>query len=179
MAKKRVRSKRIGEPRVAYRAPGQELASKAGSRFGLTVRELEVIRLIAEGRRNQEIAEVLTLSPRTVKRHLESIFGKMGVNDRTEAITRAVEEGLSPPQPSSDETPFALEDWRWIQEHRPELASQYAGHWIAVAQKQVVGQGSRLATALRRAKAKGFDHPLVMAFRPARLRNAVEVAHWL
>jgi DNA-binding CsgD family transcriptional regulator len=75
-----------------------------GNRFGLTGRELEVLVLVAEGRRNQEIAETLTLSPRTVERHLENIFGKMGVDGRTEAVVEAMQEGLlgplaSPPLP--------------------------------------------------------------------------------
>ncbi len=53
--------------------------------------------MLAEGRRNQEIAEALTLSHRTVEKHLANIFAKMGVNSRTEAVVQAVEEGLVGP----------------------------------------------------------------------------------
>lgn len=68
--------------------------STDGNRFGLTGREMEVLILVAEGRRNQEIAETLTLSSRTVERHLENIFGKMRVSSRTEAVMQAVREGF-------------------------------------------------------------------------------------
>lgn len=71
------------------------LARSVGeNRFGLTGRELEVLALVAKGRRNREIAGELTLSHRTVERHLESIFGKMGANGRTEAVIQAMQEGL-------------------------------------------------------------------------------------
>ena len=79
----------------------------------------------------------------------------------------------------SKEPPFPLEDWEWIQKHHARLSEEYAGRWIAVAQREVVGEGVRLATALRRAKVRGYEHPLVMAFRPASLKDTVEVAHWL
>jgi NarL family two-component system response regulator LiaR len=60
----------------------------------LTARELEVLALVAEGRRNQEIADVLTLSHRTVERHLENIYAKMAVDTRTEAVVMAAQNGL-------------------------------------------------------------------------------------
>jgi DNA-binding CsgD family transcriptional regulator len=75
----------------------------AGNRFGLTGRELEVLALVAEGRRNQEIAEALTVSYRTVTRHLENILAKTDAASRTEAVMRAVQEGLvGPLTPSKD-----------------------------------------------------------------------------
>ncbi len=64
------------------------------NRFALTGRELEVLNLVARGQRNPEIAEDLKLSRRTVERHLENIFNKMGVNNRVEAVILAVEERL-------------------------------------------------------------------------------------
>jgi DNA-binding NarL/FixJ family response regulator len=64
------------------------------ARFGLTSRELEILGQVADGRRNQEIAEALTLSHRTIERHLENIFAKMGVDSRTEAVVKAVRGGL-------------------------------------------------------------------------------------
>lgn len=58
--------------------------------LGLSARETEVLRLVARGRTNSEIADDLFLSPRTVKRHLESIFEKLGVSTRTAAAAVAL-----------------------------------------------------------------------------------------
>jgi ATP/maltotriose-dependent transcriptional regulator MalT len=54
----------------------------------LSDRELEVLRLIAVGLSNREIAEKLYLSPGTVKTHVHNICGKMGVSNRTQAVVR-------------------------------------------------------------------------------------------
>jgi DNA-binding NarL/FixJ family response regulator len=66
--------------------------STAGS--DLTVREREVLEMLVTGATNQEIAEVIFVSPRTVKAHLASIFEKLGVHDRTAAAMEAVRRGL-------------------------------------------------------------------------------------
>jgi DNA-binding NarL/FixJ family response regulator len=60
----------------------------------LTVREREVLNLVAGGARNSSIAASLTLSPKTVSNHISSIFAKLAVADRSEAIVRAREGGL-------------------------------------------------------------------------------------
>lgn len=60
----------------------------------LTPRELEVLRLIAQGLRNREIAERLVISKRTVGNHISNIFNKLQVNDRSQAIIRALKGGL-------------------------------------------------------------------------------------
>ena len=54
----------------------------------LTARELEILRLVAEGLRNQEIADRLVISLATVKRHIANTYGKLGVDHRTEAVAR-------------------------------------------------------------------------------------------
>ena len=60
----------------------------------LTAREREVLELIAAGRNNTEIAQVLSLSGKTVRNHVSIIFGKLRVADRAQAIVRAREAGL-------------------------------------------------------------------------------------
>ena len=61
---------------------------------GLTKRELEVLRLVAEGRSNHAIAVELFLSDHTVRRHLQNIFRKLDVSSRTAASAFAYEHGL-------------------------------------------------------------------------------------
>jgi DNA-binding NarL/FixJ family response regulator len=60
----------------------------------LTEREREVLDLIAQGRNNAEIATQLVLSPHTVRNYVSSIFSKLQVADRAQAIVRAREEGM-------------------------------------------------------------------------------------
>jgi DNA-binding NarL/FixJ family response regulator len=60
----------------------------------LTARETEVLRLVAQGNSNPRIAEQLFLGEATVKTHLLHVFEKLGVSDRTRAVTRAMELGL-------------------------------------------------------------------------------------
>jgi LuxR family maltose regulon positive regulatory protein len=55
----------------------------------LTPRELEVLRLIAAGKSNGEIAGIMVVAVSTVKAHINSIFGKLGVASRTQALVRA------------------------------------------------------------------------------------------
>ncbi len=62
----------------------------------LTERETEVLHLMAEGRRNREIAERLVVSEATVKTHVNNIFSKLGCRDRVEVIVLAMRRGLVP-----------------------------------------------------------------------------------
>ena len=62
---------------------------------GLTPREVEVLRLIANGRSNQDIADELVISFNTVTNHVKSIFGKTGCANRTEAAAYAIPRGLT------------------------------------------------------------------------------------
>jgi LuxR family maltose regulon positive regulatory protein len=57
----------------------------------LSPREIELLRLVAAGQTNQEIAQELFLAIGTVKKHLNNIFGKLGVSSRTQAIARGRE----------------------------------------------------------------------------------------
>lgn len=68
--------------------------SSAGERHGLTPRELEVIRLVAAGRSNRQIAAELVISEHTVARHVQNIFAKLGVSSRTAAGAFAFEHDL-------------------------------------------------------------------------------------
>ena len=60
---------------------------------GLHSRELEILKLVAEGKNNKDIAAELFLSERTVQTHMINIFRKLQVNSRTEAVLRALKEG--------------------------------------------------------------------------------------
>ena len=60
----------------------------------LTSREIEVIELVAAGRRDKEIAIALTISTHTVRVHIKNIFAKLGVSDRTEAMGVAIRRGI-------------------------------------------------------------------------------------
>lgn len=80
-----------------------QLANRLLSRFGkqgrapyetLTARELDVLRLLARGLRNKEIAARLYVSERTVNFHLANIYQKLNVSGRTEALSKAIEQGL-------------------------------------------------------------------------------------
>jgi LuxR family maltose regulon positive regulatory protein len=69
-------------------------AARAGLVEPLTAREVEIMRLVAAGMRNQEVADHLVISLPTVKRHVANAYGKLGVTHRTEAVARATELGL-------------------------------------------------------------------------------------
>jgi len=60
----------------------------------LTPREIEVIRLVAAGRRDKEIAVALSISSQTARVHMKNIFAKLGVSDRTEAMSVAIRRGI-------------------------------------------------------------------------------------
>ncbi len=62
----------------------------------LTARELEVLRLIAEGHSNGAIAKKLVITVSAVKKHTSNIFGKLNVNSRTQAVARARQLKLIP-----------------------------------------------------------------------------------
>lgn len=59
-------------------------------RLGLTRREVEVLRWVTDGKTNTEIGQILGVSPRTVQKHLQHIFEKLGVSTRTAAVVRVL-----------------------------------------------------------------------------------------
>ena len=61
---------------------------------GLTPREVEVLRLVAQGMTNEQVANQLVISPRTVDTHLTSIYGKIDVSSRSAATRYALEHQL-------------------------------------------------------------------------------------
>ena len=81
------------QPVVAARLLRQVSATPALPE-SLTERELEVLRLLAKGRQNKEIAGELVISERTVKFHVSAILAKLGVGNRTEAVSKAAQVGL-------------------------------------------------------------------------------------
>ncbi|WP_257169507.1 response regulator transcription factor [Bradyrhizobium sp. SRS-191] len=78
--------------RLAKETSG-ELPKQFSSEFGLTTREGEVLSWLSKGKTNRDIAQILGLSPRTVDKHLEQIYAKLGVENRTAAA--AVATGLA------------------------------------------------------------------------------------
>jgi LuxR family maltose regulon positive regulatory protein len=74
----------------------QDQAPQAELIEPLSDREIEILGLIAEGLTNPEIASRLFLSPNTVKAHTRNIYGKLGVHNRTQAVTKSRSLGLLP-----------------------------------------------------------------------------------
>ncbi|MER6046928.1 response regulator transcription factor (plasmid) [Streptomyces sp. BHT-5-2] len=86
---------RIAEPAVSRPQPPDEPPD------GLTARELEVLRLVASGQSNPEIARTLHVSTATVKTHINNLFAKAGLRDRAQAIHYAYRHGLAEPPGAS------------------------------------------------------------------------------
>ncbi|HEV2072249.1 MAG TPA: response regulator transcription factor [Thermomicrobiales bacterium] len=98
---------------VKAAAAGQvQLAPEAATRLmrevrapeapeALTDRETDVLRLLADGQSNKEIARNLTIGEKTVKTHVSSILSKLGVQSRTQAVLQAMRDGLIPPAEST------------------------------------------------------------------------------
>lgn len=89
-------------PAIEAVAAGQrwipkEVAQRLASRKlfeELTGREVQVLQLVVKGLANKQIADALTITEHTVKDHLKSVFGKLQVEDRTEAVTAAIQRGI-------------------------------------------------------------------------------------
>jgi len=92
-----VRAAAAGDSPLSPRAARALLTARRGRRpfEELTARELDVLRLVARGLSNKQIAWRLTISEKTVKAHMTSIFGRIGVADRTQAALWAQRHGVS------------------------------------------------------------------------------------
>lgn len=73
-----------------------ESGEESESFDGLTEREQEILKMVAEGRTNKEIADTLSLSIRTVQAHRANLMGKLHMHDRTELVRYAIRKGLIP-----------------------------------------------------------------------------------
>jgi two-component system NarL family response regulator len=87
-----IRAVHAGKTRIPA-VVAERLAGRMGGQE-LTARELEVLGLIVRGQSNKEIGGSLSISEATVKTHINSILGKMGVTDRTQAATTAIQRGI-------------------------------------------------------------------------------------
>jgi len=87
-----IRQVHAGKKRVPPEIAAQ-LAENLGSE-SLTAREVEVLRRVAQGNRNRDIAELLFISEETVKVHIKHIMEKLGASDRTQAIAIAARRGI-------------------------------------------------------------------------------------
>jgi DNA-binding NarL/FixJ family response regulator len=88
-----IRKVHSGGSHVSERAAAR-LAERAMAGGGLSPREVEVLKLIAGGKSNKEIADLLFVSEGTVKTHVLNIHQKLAVNDRTEAVVVAIKRGI-------------------------------------------------------------------------------------
>jgi len=90
------RGESLIEPGVAAKVLDRfaQLSRQRSETEVLSGREVEVLRLMAKGAANKEIAASLSISESTVKTHVANIFQKLDVNDRTEAVTTAMQRGI-------------------------------------------------------------------------------------
>ena len=90
------RGESLIEPAIAGKVLDRfaELSRQTQSPEALSERELEVLTLIAKGTSNKLIATNLNIGESTVKTHIQSIFHKLNVSDRTEAVTEAIKKGI-------------------------------------------------------------------------------------
>jgi DNA-binding NarL/FixJ family response regulator len=87
----------IRKAAAGHRHIPPEVAARLADRVArsqLSAREIEVLRLLVGGRRNRDVARMLEISEGTVKLHVSSILEKLGAEDRTEAVTVALQRGI-------------------------------------------------------------------------------------
>lgn len=91
------RGETVLDPVVAHkvinRLSSRQLYRSSEMKEGLSEREMEVLRALEKGKSNKQIGEMLNISINTVQVHLRNIYNKLGVSDRTEALTYAIRRG--------------------------------------------------------------------------------------
>jgi DNA-binding NarL/FixJ family response regulator len=83
------------EPSAGAVQQGEDKREAPEAAAGLSPRELDVLRLMADGLTNQEIADTLFISSRTVANHAANILGKLGLSTRTGVVAYAIRQGLA------------------------------------------------------------------------------------
>lgn len=78
-------------------AAGHRSEPRSGPSSRLTAREVEVLRLVAQGRSNREIGSTLFIAEKTARNHVERVYAKLGVSNRTQATLAAIDRGLAGP----------------------------------------------------------------------------------
>jgi DNA-binding CsgD family transcriptional regulator len=78
----------MDEARAAWGVPSA--AARPAPDTPLTAREREVLRYVAGGKTDRDIGDILCISPRTVHKHLQRVYEKLGVETRTAAVVRAI-----------------------------------------------------------------------------------------
>jgi len=96
----KIRELRAGAVLITIRPAPSHLPTQASlmRRFGLTAREADMALLLAQGRRNREIAEALKISPHTARHHTENVLTKLDVHARSE-VSRAIVNGFAASRP--------------------------------------------------------------------------------
>lgn len=90
-----IRAAAQGKPLLTSRIEARLMERMRGPAVeALSSREIDVLKLVAKGAGNREIADQLYIAEATVKSHLIRIYGKLGVADRTAAVTKALEQGI-------------------------------------------------------------------------------------
>jgi len=80
--------------RALFDEPAQAISAKSSEIETLTLREIDVLQLLAKGYTNRQIADQLSLSPRTVEGHRANLSGKLGLRSRVELVEYAEKHGL-------------------------------------------------------------------------------------
>jgi DNA-binding NarL/FixJ family response regulator len=89
-----LRRLRTTEQAPSPQTQGESHGDSVGQNFGLTKRELETLEMLARGFPQREVAGIMGVSPHTIGAHVKSIYSKMAVNSRAEAVYEAVQNGL-------------------------------------------------------------------------------------
>ena len=97
-----IRAAMAGDLEDSPAAQYAEESTHLGTEAGLSERETDVLRLIAQGISNQEIAETLFLSVNSVKTYIRSTYHKIGVASRAQAVAWAMQHGFPPDSPSTE-----------------------------------------------------------------------------